>query len=54
MMDLIRSPHAFPVAIVCLYAATCARYAFAGMWGNVMYWLCAAGITVSATWLVGK
>jgi|GEM_PF-4814282 len=54
MMDLLRSPHAFPVAIVCLYVATCVRYAFSGEWGRVMYWLCAAGITVSVTWLVGK
>lgn len=53
-MDLLRSPHAFPAAIVVLYAVTCVRYAVAGMWGNVAYWLCAAGITVSATWLVGK
>jgi hypothetical protein len=53
-MELLRSPHIFPAISVFLYVCSCARYAYSGMWGNVMYWFCAAGITVSATWLVGK
>jgi len=52
--DFLRSPHAFPALIVVLYACASVRYATLGMWGNVMYWVCATGITISATWLVGK
>lgn len=52
-MELLKSPHAFPVAIICMYAATCVRYAFARDWGRCLYWVCAAGITVSATFLMG-
>jgi hypothetical protein len=53
-MELLKHPHVFPVAIMCLYALTSARYAIAGDWGRVMYWVCAAGITFSATFMVGK
>ncbi len=52
-MSILRSPNAFPVVIMCLYAVTATRYAAARDWGRVMYWICAAGITFSATFLVG-
>ncbi len=48
-----KSPHLMPAVIVCLYAVTATRYGIAGDWGRVAYWVCAAGITVSATWFVG-
>ena len=49
-----KSPHLMPAIIVGLYAVTAVRYGLARDWGRVAYWVCAAGITVSATWLVGR
>lgn len=37
-----------------IYACACLRYAIGGEWGRVAYWACAAGITFSVTFLVGK
>jgi hypothetical protein len=54
MMELLRGPHGMTVVIVALYCCNVVRYGFAGLWGSAAYWICAAGITVSATWLVGK
>jgi type IV secretory pathway VirB2 component (pilin) len=51
---LLMHPHAFPVFIIGIYALTCVRYALAGDYGRVLYWVCAAGITFSATFMVGK
>lgn len=51
---MIKHPHLFPVVIMGLYAVTSIRYAIAGDWGRVMYWMCAMGITFSATFMVGK
>lgn len=48
-----KSPHAMPAFIVIWYALTAIRYGVARDWWRVMYWVCAAGITVSATWGVG-
>lgn len=53
-MSILSYPHIFPVAIVCMYVGACTRYALAGDYGRVLYWACAAGITIAATWLVGK
>lgn len=53
MNDFLKSPNAFPAFIVFFYTLTCIRYAFAREWGRVLYWVCATGITISATWLVG-
>jgi hypothetical protein len=53
MMSWLKHPHALPILIMGLYTVTSARYAVAGDWGRVMYWVCAAGITFSATFLVG-
>ena len=38
--------------IATLYFLTSIRYGFAGDWGRVMYWVCAAGVTIAATWFV--
>ncbi len=48
-----KSPHIMPAVIVGLYALTAARYAVARDWPRVAYWVCAAGITVTATWFLG-
>lgn len=53
-MKFLSSPHLFPVVIMVMYVATSVRYAVAKDWGRLMYWVCAAGITYSATFLVGK
>jgi hypothetical protein len=52
MIELLRHPHAFTGFIVACYCCNVVRYAVSGMWGNTAYWICAAGITVSATWFV--
>lgn len=53
-MSWLRSPHLFPVLIMAMCAVASLRYACARDWGRVMYWVCAAGITFSATFLVGR
>jgi hypothetical protein len=45
---------AFTWAILTLYALRCVSYAFGGHWGRAAYWLCAAGITVSAEFLMRR
>lgn len=49
-IEILKSPHAMPAAIIVMYTITSVRYAFASDWGRVAYWVCAAGITASATW----
>lgn len=41
-------------AILALYTARCITYACGAHWGRVAYWLCAAGITISAEFLVTR
>lgn len=53
LIAMLTHPHAFPVFIMGMYGVAAVRYAVAGDFGRVMYWLCAAGITFSATFLVG-
>lgn len=45
--------HFFPSVLVALDLVAAARYAGEPDWGRVVYWLCAAGITFAATWLMG-
>lgn len=47
---MLSSPHLFPAILVVLDVVAAARYGVAGDWGRVGYWVCAAGITVFATW----
>jgi hypothetical protein len=47
---VLSSPHLFPAILVALDVVAAGRYAFDGSWARVGYWLCAAGITVCATW----
>lgn len=43
-MQMIRSPLAFPVLIMGLFAAAAIRYGFAGNWSQAGYHACAAGL----------
>jgi hypothetical protein len=56
MIELIarvfRSPHLFVYLILFLYACSSVRYLYAGKYGNAMYWVCAIGITIAATFLM--
>ena len=49
-------PHAFTKFICVVYALNILNYAAAGKsyLGNVLYWICALGITICATWLVKR
>lgn len=44
----------FTYAILSLYALRCLSYAAGAHWGRAGYWLCAAGITVSAEFLIRR
>ena len=52
LSKLVRSPHLFVYLILFLYACSVIRYVGAGKYGNAMYWLCAFGITIAATFLM--
>lgn len=44
----------FTYAILSLYSLRCVSYALGQHWGRAGYWLCAAGITVSAEFLIRR
>jgi len=46
----MKDPRLFNFIIMTLYALNCARWAFAGKWGDVAYWASACAITASVTW----
>jgi hypothetical protein len=49
-MSLLLDPRIFSYIIMALYIANATRWAFAGSWADVSYWLCAFGITATVTW----
>jgi len=49
---MILDPHLFTKIIIFLYTLNILNYSIAKYYGNAFYWLCALGITVSATWFV--
>ena len=49
LKQLIVDPKAFNYLIIVLYAASAARWAVAGDWWNVVYWLSAVGVTIAVT-----
>jgi hypothetical protein len=51
---LLSDPHLFPKIIVVLYACSSIRYGVARDWGRMLYWISAAMITVSATFMKFK
>lgn len=49
-MNLIFDPKIFNYIILALYAVNSLRWAFAGSWGDCLYWLAAFQITAAVTW----
>lgn len=47
ILTWLLAPNVFNIIILALYAANVIRWAFAGSWADVFYWLFAAGITAT-------
>jgi hypothetical protein len=48
-MAILFDPRIFNYVILVLYALNAARWALAGNWADVCYWLSAFGITATVT-----
>lgn len=48
-MKLLFDPRIMNFIIMGMYVLNGVRWAVAGSWWNVMYWICAFGITASVT-----
>jgi len=48
-MKFLTDPKLFNYLILGLYAASCVRWAIAGKWVDVCYWLSALAITCTVT-----
>lgn len=48
-MKLLADPRAFNFLIMALYAASAVRWAYAGRWADMCYWLSALAITATVT-----
>jgi hypothetical protein len=46
----MKDPRIFNYVIMSLYLLNSIRWAFAGKWGDVAYWISACCITASVTW----
>ncbi len=53
-MSFLLNPKIFNYIIMGLYVMNCARWAFAGNSGQVVYWGAAFAITYSVTFMIGK
>lgn len=51
MKALLLDPRVFNYVILVLYVLNAVRWAFARSWADVCYWLSAAAITSTVTWL---
>jgi hypothetical protein len=49
-MQFLSDLRAFNFVILTLYAANSVRWAFAGSWGDCLYWAAAFQITAAVTW----
>jgi hypothetical protein len=49
-MKLLADPRALNYVLMLLYVVNASRWAYHRSWGDVGYWLCAAGLTASLTW----
>lgn len=49
-MGLLFDPKIFNYVILVLYALNAGRWALAGRWVDVCYWISAFGITATVTW----
>ena len=48
-MSFVFDPKVFNYLIMALYALASIRWACAGKWADMCYWLCALGITATVT-----
>ena len=51
MIDALFNPKVFNCIILFLYACAAVRWACAGKWADMCYWICAFGITATVTFL---
>lgn len=51
-MKFFADPALFPKIIIAMYACASTRYFFAGDFGRGVYWIAAALITISVTFLI--
>lgn len=49
-MSWLHDPKIFNYVILTLYAFNSLRWAFAGSWGDCLYWAAAFQITAAVTW----
>lgn len=49
-MSIILDPRIFNYLILTLYMLNAIRWAFAGSWGDCLYWFAAFQITAAVTW----
>lgn len=52
MFRWLNDPNLFPKVIIFLYCCSSVGYATKGDWGRTLYWVAAALITVSVTFLI--
>lgn len=50
----LTNPHLMTGVIIILYAINSVWYLYHGDFGRMSYWVCAAGITISTTFLIGR
>jgi hypothetical protein len=50
MTSILSDPRLFNYIIISLYAINTVRWAFAGSWGDTLYWAAALQITAAVTW----
>lgn len=53
-MRLFTDPRFFNYVILGLYTANILNYAVRGRWNDAWYWLSAASITASVTFIIGR
>lgn len=50
LLSFLLSPKVFNYLILSLYLLNSVRWAFAGSWGDCLYWAAAFQITAAVTW----
>lgn len=52
MLKIFDDPNLFAKLIIFLYGCSSIRYGYQGDWGRCLYWVAAALITISVTFLI--
>lgn len=53
-MRLLADPRLFPILSMILFACAAVRYALAGNWGQVTYWVSAIALNYAVTFMMGS